>query len=129
MAEETVTLTDNTNGKTYTYPLLSGSYGPKVIDVRKLFTDTGYFTYDPGYTSTGSCDSAITYIDGDAGVLLHRGYPIQELAENSNFLEVCYLLLNGELPTKPQYEDFNYLITHHSMVHEQLARFFSGFRR
>ncbi|MGE3770481.1 MAG: citrate synthase, partial [Bdellovibrionales bacterium] len=82
-----------------------------------------------GYTSTGSCDSAITYIDGDAGVLLHRGYPIQELAEKSNFLDVCYLLLNGELPTKPQYEDFNYLITHHSMVHEQLARFFSGFRR
>jgi citrate synthase len=129
MSEETVTLTDNSNGKTFTYPLLKGSHGPKVIDTRKLFNDTGYFTYDPGYTSTGSCDSAITFIDGDEGVLLHRGYAIQDLAEKSDYLEVCYLLLYGELPTPAQKSEFVYHITHHSMVHEQLAQFYSGFRR
>lgn len=129
MTEQTATLIDNRTGKSYTLPILKGSYGPDVIDVRKLYTETGMFTYDPGFTSTGSCDSAITYIDGDQGVLLHRGYAIQDLAAKSDYLEVCYLLLHGELPTKAQREEFNYHITHHSMVHEQLARFFTGFRR
>ena len=125
----TMTLTDNKTGKTTQLPVLDGTHGPQVIDIRKLYNDTGMFTFDPGFTSTASCDSAITYIDGDEGVLLHRGYPIKDLAEKSDFLEVSYLLLNGELPDKKQKDDFNYHITHHSMVHEQLARFYTGFRR
>ncbi len=125
----TMTLTDNRTGKTVQMPVLDGTYGPQVIDIRKLYGDTGMFTYDPGYTSTGSCDSAITFIDGEEGVLLHRGYPIKELAEKSDFLEVAYLLLNGELPNAQQKKEFNYHVTHHSMVHEQLGRFLSGFRR
>ena len=92
---ETVTLIDNSTGKQVTLPLISGSVGPKVIDIRKLYAETGHFTFDPGYTSTGSCESTITYIDGDAGVLLYRGIPIEELAEHSDFPETCYLLLNG----------------------------------
>lgn len=124
-----ITLTDSKTGKTTTLPVMDGTYGPQVVDIRKFYADTGMFTYDPGFTSTASCDSAITFIDGDEGVLLHRGYPIKDLAEKSDFLEVAYLLLNGELPNKEQKENFNYHITHHTMVHEQLARFYSGFRR
>ena len=116
-------------GKTVDFPVLSGTVGPDVIDIGKLYAQTGMFTYDPGFTSTGSCDSKITYIDGDAGVLLYRGYPIEQLAEKGDFLETCYLLLYGELPTKAQKEDFDYRVTHHTMVHEQMARFFQGFRR
>jgi citrate synthase len=110
-------------------PILSGTIGPDVLDIRKLYGATGQFTYDPGFTSTASCDSKITYIDGDAGVLLHRGYPIEQLAEKSNFMEVAYLLLNGELPNKTGYDDFVHTITRHTMVHEQLAMFYRGFRR
>ena len=116
-------------GKTSEYPVLSGTVGPDVIDIRKLYAATGAFTYDPGFTSTGSCQSAITYIDGDAGVLLHRGYPIDQLAEQSSFMEVAYLLLNGELPGKQGLNDFTYTISRHTMLHEQLAQFYRGFRR
>jgi citrate synthase len=116
-------------GKTVDFPVLSGSVGPDVIDISKLYAQTGMFTYDPGFTSTGSCDSKITYIDGDAGILLYRGYPIEQLAEKGDFLETCYLLLYGELPTKAQKEDFDNRVTRHTMVHEQMARFFQGFRR
>ena len=107
----------------------SGTIGPDVIDVGRLYRDTGCFTYDPGFTSTANCSSRITYIDGDKGVLLYRGYPIEQLAQKSNFLEVCYLLLNGELPTKAQFDNFRNTITRHTMVHEQMTRFFTGFRR
>jgi citrate synthase len=126
-------MTDNaklsTAGKDFEYPVLSGTVGPDVIDIRKLYGQTGQFTYDPGFTSTASCDSAITYIDGDEGVLLHRGYPIGQLAEQSSFMEVSYLLLNGELPNKEQLDKFSYTISRHTMVHEQLATFYRGFRR
>jgi citrate synthase len=126
---ETVTLIDNSTGKQVTLPLISGTVGPKVIDIRKLYAETGYFTFDPGYTSTGSCESAITYIDGDEGVLLYRGYPIEQLAEHSDFMEVCYLLLNGELPTPVEKSKFERDITLHTMVHEQISTFYRGFRR
>lgn len=109
-------------------PIHAGTTGPDVIDVSGL-TAQGYFTYDPGFVSTAACESAITYIDGDAGVLLHRGYPIEQLAEQSDFLEVCYLLLKGELPTAAQKAEFDFTISHHTMVHEQLRVFFNGFRR
>jgi citrate synthase len=125
----TMTLTDNSTGKTYDFPVLQGSVGPKVIDVRSLYAKTGYFTYDPGFMATAACRSSITYIDGDEGVLMYRGYPIQELAEKSDFLEVAYLLLNGELPTPDQKTQFVSDITHHTMVHEQITTFFRGFRR
>ncbi|MFM5893775.1 MAG: citrate synthase [Novosphingobium sp.] len=113
----------------YTYPVVSGSVGPDVIDIRKLYAQTGMFTYDPGFTSTASCESALTYIDGDEGVLLHRGYSIEELSEHSSFMEVSYLLLNGELPGKTQLDEFSRTITRHTMLHEQLATFYRGFRR
>ncbi|MCF2523781.1 citrate synthase [Bradyrhizobium sp. G127] len=116
-------------GKTVDFPVLSGTVGPDVIDISKLYAQTGMFTYDPGFTSTGSCDSKITYIDGDAGILLYRGYPIEQLAEKGDFLETCYLLLYGELPTAAQKADFDDRVTRHTMVHEQMARFFQGFRR
>jgi len=116
-------------GESYEFDVLEGSVGPKVIDVRKLYSQTGMFTYDPGYTSTGSCESNITYIDGEKGILLYRGYPIEQLAEKSDFMEVSYLLLFGELPTKTQKEKFVADITYHTMVHEQLNHFFNGFRR
>lgn len=115
--------------KSNDFPVLSGTLGPDVIDIRKLYAQTGCFTYDPGFTSTASCESKITYIDGDQGVLLHRGYPIDQLAEQSSFMEVAYLLLHGELPSQKQYEEFTYTITRHTMVHEQLANFYRGFRR
>ena len=127
--KETVTLINNSNGKTTEFPLLSGSVGPKVMDIRSLYGSQDIFTYDPGYMSTGSCKSAITYIDGDAGVLLHRGYAISDLAENCNFLEVAYLILKGELPNPAQKEKFEQDITHHSMLNEQISFFFRGFRR
>ncbi|HPU15344.1 MAG TPA: citrate synthase, partial [Polymorphobacter sp.] len=110
-------------------PVLSGTVGPDVIDIRKLYGATGRFTYDPGFTSTASCESRITYIDGDVGTLLHRGYPIDQLAEQSNFMEVAYLLLNGELPSQAEYQTFTQTLTRHTMVHEQLAMFYRGFRR
>ncbi len=115
-------------GKTLDLPILKGSVGPDVIDIRKLYGETGLFTYDPGFTSTASCESQITYIDGDAGILLYRGYPIDQLAEQSTFLEVCYLLLNGELPTAAEYAEFDHTITMHTMLHAQFDRFFAGFR-
>ena len=127
-AEDTVTLVDNKTGKTYTYPVLHGSVGPSVIDIRNLYKDTGMFTYDPGYTSTGSCDSRITYIDGDVGILLHRGYSIIDLAEKSDFMEVCYLLLHGELPNVAEKEKFARTISRHTMVQEKLRNFYDGFR-
>src|SRR4030081_1830477 len=102
----TMTLTDNASGKSIELPVIEGSIGPKVIDVRKLYAQTGYFTYDPGFIATAACRSAITYIDGDEGILLYRGYPIQQLAEKSDFLEVAYLLLNGDLPTADQKTEF-----------------------
>jgi citrate synthase len=117
------------NGNTHELQVRAGSVGPEVIDIAALYKDTGAFTYDPGFTSTASCESEITFIDGDAGILLHRGYPIDQLAEHSDFLEVCYLLLYGELPTKAQKDDFDYRVTRHTMVHEQMSRFFTGFRR
>jgi citrate synthase len=115
--------------KTYDYDTLSGSVGPDVIDIRKLYAQADVFTYDPGFTSTASCRSEITYIDGDAGVLLHRGYPIDQLAENSTFMEVCYLLLNGELPKQQELEGFTRTISRHTMLNEQLSTFYRGFRR
>src|SRR5688572_17407161 len=123
------TLTMNFDGGDVTYPILPGSVGPEVVDIRKLYPDTGMFTYDPGFTSTASCQSAITFIDGEKGILLHRGYPIDQLAQNSTFMEVAYLLLHGELPRKPELDDFSYTISRHTMVHEQLATFLRGFRR
>src|SRR5476651_1586739 len=109
-------------------PILTGTVGPDVIDVRGL-TATGRFTFDPGFMSTASCESKITYIDGDNGILLHRGYPIEQLAEKSDYLETCYLLLNGELPTAEQKAQFVSTVKNHTMVHEQLKTFFNGFRR
>lgn len=126
---KTVTLTDNETGQQYEFPILDGSTGPRVIDIRKLYGETGMFTYDPGFTSTAACESGLTFIDGDEGILLHRGYTISDLAEKSDYLEVCYLLLNGELPTKEQKDDFVNTVTRHTMVHEQMQFFFRGFRR
>ena len=117
------------NGETYELPILSPTAGPDVLDIRKLYGQAGVFTYDPGFTSTASCDSTITFIDGDKGELLHRGYPIDQLAEQSHYLEVCYLLLYGELPTASQLEDFETRVTRHTMLHEQMQYFFRGFRR
>ncbi|MXP63160.1 citrate (Si)-synthase [Roseomonas sp. M0104] len=128
-AKGTVTVTLDGSNRSATLPLIQGSIGPDVFDIRKLYGELGVFTFDPGYGATAACDSAITYIDGDQGILLYRGYPIEQLAEQSNFLEVSYLLLNGELPTKEQMEKFGRGVTLHTMVHEQLRRFFDGFRR
>ncbi len=110
-------------------PVKAGTIGPSVIDIGALYKHTSSFTYDPGFTSTAACESKITYIDGDEGILLHRGYPIEQLAEHGDFLEVCYLLLYGDLPTAAQKKDFDHRVTHHTMVHEQMSRFFTGFRR
>ena len=127
MTDKNVKLT--TAAGDFDFPLLNGSVGPDVIDIRKLYGETGAFTYDPGFTSTAACQSAITYIDGDEGILLHRGYPIDQLAEKSSFMEVSYLLLHGDLPKAKELDEFVYTINHHTMVHEQLATFFRGFRR
>jgi len=117
------------DGKNYEFDVLEGTLGPKVIDVRKFYADTDLFTFDPGYTSTASCESKITFIDGDKGVLLYRGYPIEQLAEKSDFMEVCYLLMFGELPSAEEKKKFVHDITYHTMVHEQINFFFRGFRR
>ncbi len=117
------------DGKTVELPVYSGSIGPDVIDIRQLYAQTGMFTFDPGFMSTAACKSAITYIDGDAGVLLYRGYPIEQLAKQCDFLEVAYLILKGELPNAQQKAEFDNIIKRHTMVHEQLIRFYSGFRR
>jgi citrate synthase len=123
-----VSVKDN-RGQTWELPVLKGTIGPDVVDVRKLYSDHGLFTYDPGYGSTGSTQSAVTYIDGEEGILMHRGYRIEELAKHSDFMEVCYLLLEGELPTPQQKADFRRDITYHTMLHEQIAAFYRGFRR
>ena len=116
-------------GKTLELPVLTPTLGPEVVDIRKLYSEAGVFTYDPGFTSTAACESAITYVDGDKGELLYRGYPIEQLAEKSSYLEVCYLLLYGELPTRDQLADFVSRVTKHTMLHEQMSFFFRGFRR
>ena len=117
------------DGKDYEFNVRKGSVGPDVIDVSKLYGQTGAFTYDPGFTSTASCESKITYIDGDEGILMYRGYPIDELAEHGDFIETCYLLLYGNLPTASERKEFETAITYHTMIHEQMQRFFAGFRR
>ena len=122
----TLTLNDGTSLE---FPVLTGTIGPEVIDIRSLYGKSGMFTYDPGFLSTASCNSSITYIDGDAGVLLYRGYPIEQVAHHCDFLETCYLLLNGELPDATEKKGFVDMVTRHTMVHDQLNRFFTGFRR
>src|SRR6187397_154078 len=117
------------DGATYELPVRKGTMGPPVIDINTFYQDTGCFTYDPGFTSTASCESKITFIDGDKGILLYRGYPIDQLAEHGNFIETCYLLLYGELPSREQYRAFDDRIVKHTMVHEQMTRFYTGFRR
>jgi citrate synthase len=129
MTDRTATLTFSDGTAPVTFPLLQGTIGPDVIDIRTLYGKTGKFTYDPGFLSTAACNSAITYIDGDKGELLYRGYPIEELAVKCDFLEVCYLLLYGELPTKDQSQKFDDVVTHHTMVNEQMQFFLRGFRR
>ncbi|ASM72594.1 MULTISPECIES: citrate synthase [Roseobacteraceae] len=129
MADSTKTAKLTIDGNDYELPLYSPTAGPDVLDIRKLYAQAGVFTYDPGYTSTASCDSTITFIDGDKGVLLHRGYPIDQLAGKSHYLEVCYLLLYGELPSPTELEDFENRVTNHTMLHEQMMNFFRGFRR
>ena len=129
MAEKLATLSFSDGSPSVDFPVLGGTVGPQVIDVRSLYGKTGMFTYDPGFMSTASCRSSITYIDGDKGILMYRGYPIEQLAETCSFLEVAYLILNGELPNKQQLQDFVAIVMHHTMVHEQLSRFYTGFRR
>ncbi|PZP46898.1 MAG: citrate (Si)-synthase [Azospirillum brasilense] len=124
-----VTITLDGTNKSSSAPLVPGSIGPSVADIRKIYADLGVFTFDPGFGMTAACESKITYIDGDEGVLLYRGYPIEQLAEKSDFVEVCYLLLNGELPNEKQLKEFRHGVTMHTMLHEQLRRFYDGFRR
>ena len=126
---KTITVTAAGSNKSATLPVISGTIGPDVVDIRKLYDQLGVFTYDPGYGATASCESKITYIDGDAGVLLYRGYPIEQLAEQSSFLEVAHLLLWGDLPNATQKKDFELGVMRHTMLHEQIRRFFDGFRR
>jgi citrate synthase len=126
---KSITITLDGTNRSVTIPLMPGSIGPSVADIRKLYGELGIFTYDPGYGGTAACESRITYIDGDEGILLHRGYPIEQLAEQSSFLEVAYLLMNGELPAKAELADFSHHVIHHTMIHEQLRRVFEGFRR
>ncbi|MGE3333446.1 MAG: citrate synthase [Rhodospirillaceae bacterium] len=126
---KTISVKDDQTGKAWKFPVLEGTTGPDVVDIRKFYAETDMFTYDPGFTSTGSCESKITFIDGDKGILMHRGYPIEDLAEKCNFEEVAYLLLFGDLPNQKQYKQFERDITYHTMLHEQFHNFFSGFRR
>jgi len=126
---KTFTLINDETGQSWKLPVIDGVEGPSVIDVRRLYSEADVFTFDPGYTSTASCKSRLTFIDGDAGRLLHRGYTIEELAEHSTFLEVAYLLLEGDLPTEKQFDKFQSDIIYHTMVHEQVHKFFTGFRR
>ncbi|HEY2890660.1 MAG TPA: citrate synthase [Dongiaceae bacterium] len=127
--DKRASIADQMSGTKFDLPMLEPNIGPRALDVRKLYSDHGLFTYDPGFTSTASCESKITYIDGEKGILQHRGYPIEELAEKSDFLEVCYLLLYGELPTVPHKAEFTKHITYHTMLHEQIHTFYRGFRR
>ena len=129
MAEPTRIAKLELDGKSYDLPVHSPTLGPDVLDIRKLYGEADVFTFDPGFTSTAACESAITFIDGDLGELLHRGYPIEQLAEKSSYLELCFLLLYGELPTAGQLADFEARVTKHTMVHEQMHNFFRGFRR
>ncbi|MDH4151047.1 MAG: citrate synthase [Betaproteobacteria bacterium] len=129
MKEKLATLSFSDGTPSVDFPVFGGTIGPDVIDVRSLYAKTGKFTYDPGFMSTASCRSNITYIDGDEGILLYRGYPIEQLAEKCDFLEVAYLILNGELPNKPQKQEFDNIVTSHTMVHDQMNFFFRGFRR
>ncbi|NOR71766.1 MAG: citrate (Si)-synthase, partial [Methylomarinum sp.] len=123
------TLIDEHDTTSYKLPLISGSVGPNVIDIQALYQQTGLFALDPGFTSTASCRSKITYIDGEAGILLYRGYPIEQLAEHCSYLEVCYLLMKGGLPTQDQLDQLVNQVTHHTLLHDQLTNFFNGFRR
>ncbi|MFA5592128.1 MAG: citrate synthase [Micavibrio sp.] len=127
--DKTFTLTNDATGESVKLPVLHGTSGPDVLDVRKLYAQTGHFTFDPSYTSTASCKSRLTFIDGDEGILHHRGYDIKELARKSTFMEVCHLLLDGDLPTQEQLAKFTHNITYHTMVHDQMNYFFRGFRR
>lgn len=129
MKNKTVTLTDNETGKQIVMDILQPTLGPPAIDIRALYTELGYFTFDPGFVSTASCESDITYMDGEQGLLAYRGYPIEQLAENSSYLETCYLLFHGELPDAETLDKFIKVISHHTMVHEALKSFFDGFRR
>jgi citrate synthase len=129
MAKDTITITDNATGKTVEFPILRGTHGPAVVDIRSFYKELGMFTYDPGFLSTGSCSSEITFIDGEEGTLLYRGYPIDQLAEQSSFLEVCHLLWYDHLPTRHELSVFVDIITHHSMLHEGLKDFYQGFNR
>ena len=129
MKKNSITITDNRNGKKYDFNLKKGTTGPDVVDLTSFYKKTGMFLYDPGYTSTASCSSKITFINGEKGILLHRGYKIEDLAENSDYPEVCYLLLNGELPDIDNKKKFINILANHTMLHEQILRFYSGFRR
>ena len=126
---ETGTAQIEINGTKYDLPIYKPSIGPEVVDISKLYAQANVFTYDPGFTSTANCSSTITYVDGENGILLYRGYKIDELVKNTDFLEVSYLLLNGELPNKKEKEEFDNAVTYHSMLHEQMTRFYQGFRR
>lgn len=125
---DTVTITDNKTGKSLECPVLRGTYGAPVIETKKLYGELGMFTFDPGFVTTASCRSSVTYLDGENGVLLHRGYPIDQLAEKSSYLEVCYLLLHGELPTEEEFNAFRFELNRRNLVHEHLERFYSGYR-
>ncbi|MBF0604546.1 MAG: citrate (Si)-synthase [Nitrospirae bacterium] len=129
MAGETLTIIDNRTGKSLELPIQKGTEGPPVVDITKFYKEFGLFTLDPGFLSTASCKSTITFIDGDEGILLYRGYPIDQLAEKSSFLEVCYLLMWGELPTRPKFEEFSKIVMEHTMLHEQMLNFYKGYRR
>src|ERR1700719_3223086 len=129
MTDKNATLSFSNGSPAISFPILPGTMGPDVVDIRPLFAKTGHFTYDPGFMSTAACTSSITYIDGDKGELQYRGYPIEQLAVNCDFLETCYLLLNGELPTAAEKTKFDATVTQHTMVHEQMQFFFRGFRR
>src|SRR5690606_511233 len=129
LSDKKATLSFSDGTEAVEFPIYEGTVGPDVIDIRKLYGKTGMFTFDPGFMATASCESAITYIDGDKGQLLYRGYPIEQLAENCDFLDVCYLILNGELPNADQKRTFDSNVTNHTMVHEQMHTFLKGFRR
>ncbi len=129
LSDKKATLSFSDGSPSIEFPVYQGTVGPDVIDIRKLYGQSGMFTYDPGFLSTASCESGITYIDGDKGELLYRGYPIEQLARKCDFLDICYLILNGELPNQAQKAEFDYTITHHTMVHDQMQYFLRGFRR
>ena len=127
MSDKSVVLTDSASNKSTTLPVITGTLGNPALDIGKLNKETGYFTYDPGFMSTAACKSAVTFIDGDQGILLYRGYPIEQLAKQSSFLEVSYLLMNGELPTPAEFTAFDHEVTHHTMMRESQKNFLNGF--